>query len=247
MGTPPRLRSRPGTGRCPANILRRVRRSTGPVGERPRVRAGWQPALNSIDPIYFSLARDGTRLALAITNLPLTPPCHGELRRPLAQVCRQAYSKHTDECHMPNEPSGHTLFPDPRGTGRSKRRGHLWATRCGEGILAGSGTKKGFGFMSKKSAGHDSFLEHSLREVREGQVLKLAGSHFTVLTQERRHRLVHLNLEAEGGGQATLIGVPGARVRLREGMRMAHSPGDSSTDPVAGVRDGDVQPVEGGR
>lgn len=46
---------------------------------------------------------------------------------------------------------------------------------------------------------------------------------------------MHLNLEAEGGGQATLIGVPGARVRLRDGMGMAHSPGDSSTDPVAGV------------
>ena len=89
--------------------------------------------------------------------------------------------------------------------------------------------------MSKKTAGHDWFLKHSLREVREGQVLTLAGSHFTVLAQERRHRLVHLNLEAEGGGQVTLIGVPGARIRLREGMRTAHSPADSSTDPVAGV------------
>jgi hypothetical protein len=102
--------------------------------------------------------------------------------------------------------------------------------------------------MSKKSAGQHSALEHSLREVREGQVLKLAGSRFTVLAQERRHRLVHLDLEAEGGGQATLIGVPGARVRLSEGMEMAplYSPSDSATGPVTGVQDGGVQPVEGG-
>ena len=60
------------------------------------------------------------------------------------------------------------------------------------------------------------FVKHKLREVVEGQVLRLADDSFAVLGKRRRHRLVHLDLEADDGSRATLIGVPGARVRLRK-------------------------------
>lgn len=87
--------------------------------------------------------------------------------------------------------------------------------------------------MSKQSEGRYLFVEHSLREVREGQVLKLAGSRFAVLAKERRRRLVHLDLKAEDGGRATLIGVPGARVTLRErkGKRPVADPQDRHAIP----------------
>ena len=55
-----------------------------------------------------------------------------------------------------------------------------------------------------------------LREVAEGQVLRLAGSNFAVVGRRQQRRLIHLDLEAEDGAPATLIGVPGARFRLHE-------------------------------
>lgn len=61
-----------------------------------------------------------------------------------------------------------------------------------------------------------SFVEHKLREVLEGQILRLAGASFAIVAKHRRHRLVHLDLEADDGTRTTLIGVPGARFRLRE-------------------------------
>jgi hypothetical protein len=60
------------------------------------------------------------------------------------------------------------------------------------------------------------FVKYRLRDVLEGQVLRLAGSNFSVVAKRRRDRLVHLDLEADDQASATLIGVPGARVRLRE-------------------------------
>lgn len=62
-----------------------------------------------------------------------------------------------------------------------------------------------------------SFLECELRQAREGQVLRVAGESFAVVATYRRRRVVHLDLEAEDGAHATLIGVPRARVRLRKG------------------------------
>jgi hypothetical protein len=61
-----------------------------------------------------------------------------------------------------------------------------------------------------------SLVQYRLWEVREGQILRLAGSSFAVVAKHRRHRLVHLDLEADDGAHATLIGVPGALVRLGE-------------------------------
>jgi hypothetical protein len=55
-----------------------------------------------------------------------------------------------------------------------------------------------------------------LREVFEGQVLRLADTSFAVLARHRRHHLIHLDLEADDGSHSTLIGIPGALVRLRE-------------------------------
>jgi hypothetical protein len=60
------------------------------------------------------------------------------------------------------------------------------------------------------------FVEHRLRDVLEGQVLRLADASFAVAAKHRRHRLVHLELEADDGTRATLIGIPGARFRRRE-------------------------------
>jgi hypothetical protein len=60
------------------------------------------------------------------------------------------------------------------------------------------------------------FTEHKLRKVLEGQVLRLADTSFAVVARHRRHRLIHLDLEADDGSHSTLIGIPGARVRLRE-------------------------------
>jgi hypothetical protein len=68
--------------------------------------------------------------------------------------------------------------------------------------------------MSRQSAPPHSSVEYRLREVQEGQILKLADFSFAVLTKQRRHGLVHLDLEAADGAFATLIGIPGARVRL---------------------------------
>ena len=55
-----------------------------------------------------------------------------------------------------------------------------------------------------------------LREIAEGQVLRLAGSSFAVVGRRQQRRLIHLDLVAEDGAPATLIGVPGARFRLHE-------------------------------
>jgi hypothetical protein len=55
-----------------------------------------------------------------------------------------------------------------------------------------------------------------LREIAEGQVLQLAGLSFAVVGRRQQQRLIHLDLEAEDGAPATLIGVPGARFRLHE-------------------------------
>lgn len=55
----------------------------------------------------------------------------------------------------------------------------MWAIRARRirpRLLTGSVTKKGVGFMSKKSAGQHPFLGHSLREVREGQVKSLGAA-----------------------------------------------------------------------
>jgi hypothetical protein len=71
--------------------------------------------------------------------------------------------------------------------------------------------------MSNKSAHRKSFVGRKLREVREGQILKLAGARFAVVATQRQPRLIQLDLEAEDGAPATLLGVPGARVRLHEG------------------------------
>jgi hypothetical protein len=57
-------------------------------------------------------------------------------------------------------------------------------------------------------------IEQKLRDVREGQILALAGTSFAIVSKHRRHRLVHLDLEADDGSPATLIGVPRARFRL---------------------------------
>lgn len=62
------------------------------------------------------------------------------------------------------------------------------------------------------------FLECELRQAHEGQVLRVAGESFAVVAKYRRRRVVHLDLEAGDGAHATLIGVPRARVRLREGV-----------------------------
>jgi hypothetical protein len=67
-----------------------------------------------------------------------------------------------------------------------------------------------------KTAARQHFVEHKLRDVLEGQILRLADASFAVVAKQRRRRLVHLDLEADDGSCATLIGVPGARVRLRE-------------------------------
>ena len=61
------------------------------------------------------------------------------------------------------------------------------------------------------------FTKRRLREVLEGQILRLADSSFAVVAKHRRRRLVQLDLEADDGSRSTLIGVSGARVRLREG------------------------------
>lgn len=60
------------------------------------------------------------------------------------------------------------------------------------------------------------FAKHKLREVIEGQSLRLADTSFAVVAKHRRHRLIHLDLEADDGSLSTLIGVPGARVSLCE-------------------------------
>ncbi|MFE4229336.1 hypothetical protein ACFRJ8_15785 [Arthrobacter sp. NPDC056886] len=60
------------------------------------------------------------------------------------------------------------------------------------------------------------FVKYRLRDVLEGQVLRLAGTNFSVVAKRRRDRLVHLDLESDDQASATLIGIPGARVRLRE-------------------------------
>lgn len=61
------------------------------------------------------------------------------------------------------------------------------------------------------------FIEYELRQAHEGQVLRIAGESFAVVAKHRRRRTVRLDLKAEDGAHATLIGVPAARVRLREG------------------------------
>ncbi|MCB5275939.1 hypothetical protein BJG92_03493 [Arthrobacter sp. SO5] len=65
-------------------------------------------------------------------------------------------------------------------------------------------------------ASPQSFVKHKLQDVLEGQILRLGGDRFAVIAKHRRHRLVHLDLETEDGGPATLIGIPGARVMVRE-------------------------------
>jgi hypothetical protein len=59
--------------------------------------------------------------------------------------------------------------------------------------------------------------KHRLREVHEGNVLRLADMSFAVVSTELRRSTVHLDLEAADGSRTTLIGVPGARVSLRQG------------------------------
>ena len=58
------------------------------------------------------------------------------------------------------------------------------------------------------------FVEQNLRDVLEGQILRLADSSFAVIAKHRGRRLVRLDLEADDGSHATLIGVPRARFRL---------------------------------
>ena len=60
-------------------------------------------------------------------------------------------------------------------------------------------------------------LKYRLRHVLEGQVLRLGGANFSVVATHRQDRLVHLELETEDRASATLIGMPGARVRLLAG------------------------------
>ncbi|SKC09570.1 hypothetical protein SAMN05660473_04129 [Arthrobacter sp. 49Tsu3.1M3] len=60
-------------------------------------------------------------------------------------------------------------------------------------------------------------LKYRLRHVFEGQVLRLGGVNFSVVATHRQDRLVHLELETEDQASATLIGRPGARVRLLAG------------------------------
>jgi hypothetical protein len=60
----------------------------------------------------------------------------------------------------------------------------------------------------------DPRIEQKLRDVLEGQTLVLAGSSFAIVAKRHRHRLVHLDLEADDGSHATLIGVPRAHFRL---------------------------------
>jgi hypothetical protein len=67
-----------------------------------------------------------------------------------------------------------------------------------------------------KPASPQSFDERKLRKVLEGQVLRLADASFAVVAKHHQDRLIHLDLAAEDGTRATLIGVPRARVRLRE-------------------------------
>ncbi|MFF2246053.1 hypothetical protein ACFVTM_17950 [Arthrobacter sp. NPDC058130] len=55
-----------------------------------------------------------------------------------------------------------------------------------------------------------TFTERRLREVLEGQTLRLADSSFAVVAKHRRHHLVHLDLEADDGSPSTLTGIPGA-------------------------------------
>jgi hypothetical protein len=80
------------------------------------------------------------------------------------------------------------------------------------------------------------FRACELRLAHEGQALRVAGECFTVLAKGRRRRVVRLDLEAEDGAHATLIGVPQARVRLREGEAapLPESPG--SAGPRGRVR-----------
>jgi len=59
-------------------------------------------------------------------------------------------------------------------------------------------------------------VKYKLRDVLEGHVLRLADSNFSVVAKHRHDRLVHLDLEADDRASATLIGLPGARVRLLE-------------------------------
>lgn len=64
---------------------------------------------------------------------------------------------------------------------------------------------------------HQLFNEYELRQAHEGQVFRIAGESFAVVAKHRRRRTDRFELEAEDGSHATLIGVPAARVTLREG------------------------------
>ena len=60
-------------------------------------------------------------------------------------------------------------------------------------------------------------VKYKLRDVLQGHVLRLAGANFSVVAKRRQDRLVHLDLETDDKASATLIGMPGVRVRLLKG------------------------------
>lgn len=79
------------------------------------------------------------------------------------------------------------------------------------------------------------FQERELRQAHEGHVLRVAGESFAVVAKYRQRRVVHLDLEAEDGAHATLIGVPRARIRLCEGAAPPlplSAGGDAPCDPT---------------
>jgi len=91
-----------------------------------------------------------------------------------------------------------------------------------------------------------TFVKRKLREVLEGQILRLADSSFAVVAKHRRRRLVHLDLEADDGSRSTLIGVPGARFRLHDGGPPIHGrPGASMPQPDPEEHDGRVAVATG--
>lgn len=93
--------------------------------------------------------------------------------------------------------------------------------------------------MSRQSARPRSYTGYTLREVREDQILELADSSYAILTKQRRRGLVHLDLEANDGARTTLIGVPGARVRLgeRASTTPIPGPGGGAANHATGTQD----------
>jgi hypothetical protein len=92
--------------------------------------------------------------------------------------------------------------------------------------------------MNKRSTHRRTFADHKLREVHEGQILKLAGTRYAVMATQRRRRMIHVDLEAEDGDPATLIGLPDARVKLHEGTDQG-----PLKAPVGGERDPSTRPA----